>query len=155
MMRYFYAVVLITCLTGPVCSPGSTLPMEELTINGRTVKVEIAKTPEHRTQGLSDRPSLAADQGMLFVFPSPSRMSFWMIRCHFDIDVAYIDKEGEVREIITMLAQPLDTPESQLIRYPSASDQIQYALEMNGGWFKNNGITAGTRLDLKRFVAFN
>jgi uncharacterized membrane protein (UPF0127 family) len=90
---------------------------------------------------------------MLFVFPTPSKLVFWMLRCHFDIDVAYIDKQGVIREIITMKAQPLDTPEPDLIRYPSGSDQIQYALEMNGGWFKEHQVVVGTRLDLKRFVA--
>ena len=40
-----------------------------LTPNGATIFVEIADSPDKRTQGLMFRPSMAPDRGMLFSIP--------------------------------------------------------------------------------------
>lgn len=123
-----------------------------LKIGNQTITVEVARTPEEITRGLSDRVSMPQNHGMLFILPKTGRQTFWMIHCYFDIDLAYIDESGTIQEIITMKKEPYNTPPSLLRRYPSKSDKIKYALEMNGGWFKRNGVAAGERLDIGKFV---
>jgi uncharacterized membrane protein (UPF0127 family) len=144
----FLAVLLAVWTAACAAAP---LPTTQLTVRNTVITVEIADQPAARTQGLSDRDSLWPDHGMLFVFPTPSRLSFWMYHCFFSIDLAYLDKNGVVRDIFTMRQEPDDTPEAELLRYPSQTDQMLYALEMTGGWFARHGVQAGDTVDVKRF----
>jgi uncharacterized membrane protein (UPF0127 family) len=109
------------------------------------LSIEIADDESERVQGLSRRVSMGWDQGMLFSFPDAARRSFWMIDCHFDLDIAYISPDGTIRDIQAMAIQPGAAPE-QLRRYPSASADIMYALEVNRGWFAARGVRVGDRL---------
>jgi uncharacterized membrane protein (UPF0127 family) len=64
--------------------------------SGARYRVEIAATPDTRAQGLMFRESLAADRGMLFLFPSPSVEGFWMKNCNFPIDIVWMDSNRKV-----------------------------------------------------------
>ncbi|MEN9353279.1 MAG: hypothetical protein RL318_604 [Fibrobacterota bacterium] len=112
---------------------------------GLTLKLELMDNDSLRQKGLSGRRTLDWNQGMLFVFPNSAPRSFWMIDCHFDIDVAYINAAGVIRDIVPMRVQP-GTPIDQLDRYPSSSADIMYALETNRGWFQANGLKEGDTL---------
>ena len=120
-------------------------------IGRKRVKVEVADTPSERVIGLSYRKTLEENKGVLFVFPDVSRREFWMYKCNFDIDLAYIDTSGTIKEIITMKREPLDKTVDSLKRYISNSQNIKFALEMKGGWFKENNINIGTKINLRRF----
>jgi len=120
-------------------------------IGNQTVQVEIADTPQERELGLSYRDTLTQDHGLLFVFPNESRRVFWMRGCNFDIDLAYIESNGTISEIITMKKEPLDTPLYSLKEYPSKSTKIRYTLEMIGGWFEKHNVNVGTRINLSQF----
>jgi len=51
-----------------------------------------------------------------------------------------------------MRIQP-GTPVDQLERYPSATGDIAYALEVNRGWFDAHGIRPGTTIrDVTRWT---
>lgn len=124
----------------PVASSRDTLHV------GKTVlAIEIADNDSERTLGLSRRTSMGWDQGMLFAFPDTGRRAFWMIDCHFDLDIAYIAPDGTIRDIQAMPVQPGATAD-QLRRYPSATADIMYALEVNRGWFAARNVRVGDRL---------
>ncbi len=133
----------------------SSVPDENDTWNievgEQIIQVEVADSPEEWEMGLSYRDTLAVNHGMLFVFPNESRRVFWMKGCNFDIDLAYIESDGTISEIITMEKEPLDTPPESLTTYPSQSTTIKYALEMIGGWFDEHEITADIRINLDQF----
>lgn len=114
----------------------------ELTVGPATAYVEVADTSRQRRQGLMYREELPEDQGMLFVFDRPQRMSFYMRNTYIPLDIGYFDKNGVLREI-----HPLYPRDETPIR--SRSDQLLYALEMNQGWFRKNGVKARDRLDLE------
>jgi len=120
-------------------------------LDSQIIQVEIADSPQEWKLGLSYRDTLARDHGMLFIFPDERRRAFWMIGCKFDIDLAYIESNGTISEIITMEKEPLDTPLDSLKKYPSKSTTIKYALEMMGGWFDEHNVNAGTRINLGQF----
>jgi len=107
----------------------------DLTINGKRVRVEIADTPDSRSLGLMHRNELGRDSGMLFVFSSPNRQSFWMKDTHVPLSIAYIDEIGKILNIENMVPKAL----SQVLSTGPAS----FALEMNRGWFDHNGIRSG------------
>lgn len=133
----------------------NSVPGEDNTWNievgAQIIQVEVADSPEEWEMGLSYRDTLAVDHGMLFVFSNESRRVFWMKGCNFDIDLAYIESDGTISEIITMEKEPLDTPPESLTTYPSQSTTIKYALEMIGGWFDEHEITTDIRINLDQF----
>lgn len=122
-------------------------------IGGTKVSLEIRDNDSLRTLGLSHRRNLGWDSAMLFVFPEEQPRSFWMIDCFFDLDIAYIDKDGRIVDIQTMFVEP-GVPPERLKNYPSSSNHVMYALEVNRGWFKAHGTKVGDQLpDLVRWKA--
>lgn len=102
--------------------------------------VEVADRPDSREQGLMFRKILPGDEGMLFIFDYPQMQSFWMKNTYLPLDIAFVSKEGRIINILTM--KPLDEDP----RYRSVSP-AQYVIEANAGWFENNGIKAGDRVE--------
>jgi uncharacterized protein len=97
--------------------------------------VEVAKTPEETVLGLMGRKYLGRDEGMLFVFEKEDYHSFWMKDTHIPLSIAFIDKECRIVNMTDMKPLTLE---------PHPPPQpILYALEMNRGWFSNNGIKVG------------
>ena len=93
-------------------------------IGATTITAEIADTQEKRELGLSGRPALPADQGMLFVFDQPGRHGFWMKDVNFPIDIVWLD-ENKRTISITKNLQPNSYPQ---LFYPP--QDIKYALEI-------------------------
>ena len=104
------------------------------------VKVEIADSDAERQRGLMERTALGENRGMLFVFESEQRLSFWMKNTLIPLSVAYLDSEGRIVDIQDM--QPLDETS-----HPSAAP-ARYALEVNQGFFEEHGIEVGDTADL-------
>ena len=112
-----------------------------LTLEGVVLRTELALTDSERSRGLMFREELPADQGMLFVFDRPETRSFFMRNTSIPLDLGYFDQNGVLREIHALF--PYDeTP------VPSRSNAIQFALEVNRGWFRQHGIRADAQLDL-------
>lgn len=116
-----------------------------LDVGGAKIAIEVAEDDSARSKGLSKRAALAWDRGMLFVFPSEEERVFWMIDCTFDLDIAYIDRDGVVRDEQAMVAEP-GVPAQDLRRYPSATNRVQYALEVNRGWLSSHRVRVGDTL---------
>ena len=74
---------------------------------------------------------------MLFVFGAPYQPAFYMKNVPFDIDVAYIDSDGVITEIVRLKAQD---------RTPVAakSDRVQFVLEAAPDYFTRHGLGVGT-----------
>ncbi|MEM6821624.1 MAG: DUF192 domain-containing protein [Verrucomicrobiota bacterium] len=137
----------LICLLGwfSACS-GEANPSQEFQLKTRQIKVsetpltvEVADTEGTMARGLMYRKELAGDRGMLFVFPRPHRASFWMKNTFIPLSIAYLNSEGTILEIYRM--KPLDQTS-----IASASMRIQYALEVNQGWFEHYGIKIGDRV---------
>jgi uncharacterized membrane protein (UPF0127 family) len=112
-----------------------------INVGGRAVQMQLAITSAETEHGLMERKDLGRDQGMLFVFAEPTQMSFWMRNCPLPLNIGFFSPDGELKEIYAMY--PYDeTP----VR--SQDTRLQFALEMNQGWFHANGVKPGARLDL-------
>ncbi len=88
------------------CDPGQTT---EVHIGPRHWQVEVADTDAKRVQGLSGRPRLAPDAGMLFLLPEPGFYGFWMKDMAFPIDLAWITPQKRVAAVETLAPCPPDT----------------------------------------------
>lgn len=117
----------------PACDAADTVT---LTLNGHTLKAEVADQPDERVRGLMFRDSLGADSGMLFVYTDDSERRFWMKDTRIPLSIAYLDASGRVVKIADL--QPLNET-----GVPSGRP-ARYALEVNQGWFAKNGVTEGS-----------
>jgi uncharacterized membrane protein (UPF0127 family) len=112
----------------------------DLKISSTRLTAEIADTPQASENGLMFRDSLAEDRGMLFVFDTPKRATFWMRNTNIPLSIAFIDSAGTILEVKSMY--PMD--ESIV---PSSSTEVAYALEVNQGWFDRHKISPGDKID--------
>jgi uncharacterized membrane protein (UPF0127 family) len=110
-----------------------------LTVAGKALQAEVAKTAEQARTGLMFRDALPADAGMLFVYSSPRQASYWMKNTKIALSIAFIDSQGTILEIRSM--QPFDET-----GITSASDRVAFALEVNEGWFERNGARPGDKV---------
>src|SRR3989344_6075059 len=62
----------------------------EVVVGETVFKVEVAKTGIEKTRGLSGRPGLKEREGMLFLYATPQRSSFWMKGMSFSLDFIWI-----------------------------------------------------------------
>ena len=122
----------------PADGKPQSLPITTIKVGPHPVAAEVAATPDQRTIGLMYRFSLPADHGMLFVFPEPQPLSFWMRNTYVPLSIAYIDVEGRILNVVEM------APRSDAT-HPSRGEAL-YALEMRKGWFADKGVGPGTRV---------
>ncbi len=101
--------------------------------------VEIADDETERARGLMFRRSLSEGEGMLFLYPSPRPVSFWMENTYLPLDMLFIAEDGTI-VLIVENAQPLSrTPIPSLV-------PVIAVLEIRGGLARHLGIDAGARL---------
>lgn len=88
------------------------------------------------------RKSLGENEGMLFIYNQPRTMSFWMRNTHIPLDIGYFSVDGILLEIHLLF------PHDEKF-VGSHSDAVQYALEMNQGWFSANNLRLGSGIDME------
>ena len=107
----------------------------QLTVRGKKIRAEVVQTEEEKARGLMFRESLGKDEGMLFAYDREEVLTFWMKNTFIPLSIAFIDQRGKIVDIQDMEPFNLQTHASIL--------PARYALEMNQGWFKKNGIKVG------------
>ena len=107
----------------------------------------VANTPEARARGLTGRMALPEDEGMLFVFPQPTRGAFWNRDTLIPLSVAFADAEGRIVDLVD-LPSVLET-RSRIVRV-LARQPYRYVLEVNRGWFGRRGVRVGDRMMVDR-----
>jgi len=123
---------------------------QTIQLGGRSFELEVAADEAAITQGLSDRKSIAADGGMLFVFDEPRYAQFVMRRCYVPIDLIFVDRKGYIDSLHRMeVIRPIGGP---AWRDPSSGytsvGRVQYAIELKGGTLDELGLSRGDKIDL-------
>jgi uncharacterized protein len=119
------------------------LPQVKLWIGSREIVSEVCHTVPQIATGLMHRARIGPEETMLFIFAGPRERSFYMKNVPFDIDVAYIDNEGVIQEIVRLKAN-----DAQGV--PSKSSRIQFVLEAAPEYFTRNGFGTGTLITTER-----
>lgn len=130
---------------GTIELPDGTI---ELRYEGGSLHVEIAVTPEERSRGLSNRASLPSDAGMLFVYDTPGKPSFWMKDTLVPLDMIWIDSDKRV-EGITAGVQPEPGVADGALRHYSPETPVLYVLELNAGAAARIGLAPGSQLEFE------
>jgi len=105
-----------------------------------SVKAEIARTDQERSQGLMYRKKLPDGEGMLFIFEKDQILSFWMKNTYIPLSIAYINFEGIIIDIKDMFAHDQNPVLS--------SRSVRFALEVPQGWFTRAGVKQGDTVKL-------
>jgi uncharacterized protein len=128
------------CLPSPAMAQDQpqNLPTINLRAGFHNVVAQVARTNEQRQIGLMFRPSMPANEGMLFVFEEPSPQCFWMKNTLLPLAIAFVSDDGTIVNIDEMKPQTLNSH--------CSTKPVRYVLEMNTGWFAKKGLKAGDRL---------
>lgn len=154
LVLLFLAVPLLACRAngagseaqpGPEASeaamaPGPGRDLAWVIFGADTVRAEVARTPDQRSQGLKDRDFLAPGTGMIFVFGDEEVRSFWMQDTFIPLDIAYMDANARIIDIQQM--------EPQTTRLYTSSGPAMFALEVPEGWFAEMEIAVGAQAEI-------
>lgn len=104
--------------------------------------VEILETPELRYKGLSNRESIRSNEGLLFVFDTPSTENCFVMRdMQFSIDMVWLDENKQVVTVTERVA-----PETYPAETFCPTKPAKYGLEVLEGRAAETGITIDTKL---------
>ena len=110
-------------------------------LGGHQFTIEIADTMALRNKGLSGRPSLAENAGMLFEFGSPGMHGFWMKGMQIPLDFVWIREN----RVIGITQNVMPEPGASILKLhsyypPNPADSV---FEMNAGLVQKYGIRVG------------
>ena len=108
-----------------------------------TVQAHVADDPQERFTGLSDTDSMAADEGMVFVFEREDDRAFVMRDMDFPLDIVFVGADGHITEIAHAPVEN-DTP---LTRYEG---RAKWVVEVNRGWTEEHGVSEGDEVRIDR-----
>ena len=179
MLLRVFAILLIACsaIASPYAGPSqhggsaatapatsrpaaSTAPSqsqpatEDIVIAGEKFRLEIAANEPAREKGLMGRDHIDPNGGMLFIYPQPKELSFWMANCIIDIDILFLDAKGRIVATHKMKAEaPRKSGESQdeyearLKRYESKR-LAQFAIELKAGTIDRLKLKPGQMIEM-------
>lgn len=126
------------------------LPKSELLVQAGSseyrFEVEIADDPAERAEGLMFREALADNAGMLFLYPEPQPVKFWMKNTPLSLDIVFVRQDG----VIARIAERTTPFSEELI--PSG-EAVSAVLEVKGGLMRQLGVAAGDRLKHPAYFA--
>lgn len=158
-------VLVALCLGGVACAGGGgaggggtgvtagdaaaaqDLPRHPARLASQSLHLQLARTAAERTVGLMHRTAMPADEGMLFCYPEPQPMVFWMKNTILPLDLLFFDADLRLNGWIAGMQPGIGIPDAQLPRYPSPRP-AQYALEVNAGSVQAWGLREGDTLDI-------
>ena len=127
--------------TAPAAAQGQpqmNLPRIEITAGMHRIEAQVAASPQERQTGLMHRKEMPAHEGMLFVFEQPATQCFWMRNTLLPLTAAFVADDGTIVNLADMKPQTEDSH--------CSAKPVRYVLEMNQGWFAQNGIKPGSKL---------
>ncbi len=112
--------------------------LREIRINDNSYRVELATSAAARQRGLMHRASLAADHGMLLVYPRDGEHAIWMKNVRIPLRVFWID--ADYRVVAMRRLEPCRADPCPTYRPAVAS---RYVLELSD---REHPIALGDRL---------
>ena len=137
------SVVLFTACDDTTKKQTTIDTLFDLSVGNVPFKAQVAVFDLEKMRGLMYRETLAENNGMVFVYDSPTQASFWMKNTLIPLDIGFFDKNGVLTEVKKLYPQNLDAVKS-------ARPDIMYCIEMNAGWFDKNNVKSSAKLDMKK-----
>lgn len=102
-------------------------------------QLEVADTLPRRMAGLMYRKEMAADAGMIFIFPDMKPRSFWMKDTYLSLDMVFLNDQLEVVAVLPNV--PILNTQPRESKVPA-----KYVIELNAGIAAQAGVTIGSKL---------
>jgi hypothetical protein len=122
-------------------SPAQFLPLQKtvlIQINHQNIRAEVVSAPQSLYLGLSNRPSLCANCGMLFTFTASGDKEFVMRNMEFPLDIIFINQSKIIK--IAANLPPEGNPPNTIYDSDGSSDEV---LEVNAGYAAKHEIKVG------------
>ena len=134
-----------TATTTPIPATPSPTPTPSPAVIIRNIPfaAEIADTPALRNKGLGYRDQLAANSGMLFVFPNGQASSFWMRGMRFPLDFVWIGADCRVADLTERVPHPEPGAPDATLPLINPTAPAAYTFEINAGEIERFGIEIG------------
>ncbi len=113
-------------------------------IDNKEIKVVLAKNEAEWERGLSGKPGLGENEGMLFIFPGTAVRKFWMKDMNFNLDIIWI-RDNRIIKISKNLPREGDQPK----KIYSSDRPVNYVIEVNAGWTDRNNIKVGDEVKMR------
>jgi len=113
-----------------------------IAVNGIKARVRLARTRSDHYGGLSGVKRLGPDEGMLFKYAEKELRRFWMKGCRVALDIAFLDDQLKILEVVTLPAPTARTTDVDMPRAVSPVP-VRWVLEMPAGFFRRHGLTRG------------
>jgi uncharacterized membrane protein (UPF0127 family) len=114
---------------------------------GGKIKADLAATPVERERGLMFYKTLPKRYCMLFVFPQPAVMEFWMKNTWVPLDIIYVGPERKVTKIYERVKESTAATSDEDVARVTGSGL--YVLELPAGASRRLGLRAGSQLSFK------
>lgn len=145
-LKYPFIVIIFITLFVVAIQKGSkeTKDTPYVNIGGQKIEVELAVTTEEHQKGLSIYNSLEPTKGMLFVFETPGKYSFWMQGMKFPIDIIWISEDMKIVYIKKNAdhTKPFD-------QFGPSAD-AKYVLELVSGFTDTHNVKEGDLVEISR-----
>lgn len=102
------------------------------------LSLEVLKTQAEHEKGFMFRDPPESNFGLLFIYPQPRALGFWMKNVSFDLDLIALNSQGLVAQIERLKA--FDT-KTVTIRFPC--DRV---IEVPAGFCAQNNVRLGSQL---------
>jgi uncharacterized membrane protein (UPF0127 family) len=149
-MRKIFIIIVIVLVGGIgyylIHTQPSSNDKSEVKIGECVIPVEVARSPEERTRGLSDRKRLSIDEGVLFIFPQKDYQTFWMKGMNFDLDFIWI-ADDRVVEIMQNVPKPKGTLPDEALPVYRSTVPVEAMIEVNSGFVQKNGIKVNDKVN--------
>jgi uncharacterized membrane protein (UPF0127 family) len=133
----FLVVFLLKLATLLSCSSGLEERIQ-VEIGGQSFRIEVARTLEQKRQGLMNRKSLGAREGMIFVYDTDQHLAFWMKNTSIPLTLVFLSKDGRIQQIEELEPFSLKSVVSERA--------VRYALELSAGVLDELGVGVGGRI---------
>ena len=107
--------------------------------------VEVVKTYEDQKTGLMHRKNLEENKGMLFLFNSEKKASFWMKNTFISLDIIFINKDGSINTIYKN-TKPLS------LKTLNSKGNVLAVLEINSGDTDKNSIGKKSYVNISNLI---
>lgn len=115
-------------------------------IGNKEYFLDVARTDEEKRKGLAKFENIKDNEGMIFIFDTPGRYSFYMKDMKFNIDIIFLDQNKKVVDLFKNVQfKDYKNPYDYEVYKPNYDSK--FVIELKAGEIDRSGIKPGDKID--------